>query len=1138
MCLKLSYLHGGLTLGLLILLTKLMLGPSTILAQDPLTSPATAGDIEQSARSPISMTLPATTSRQGEPLRRWFRATPFRQAQGTARQASQPFTVTLLALPVEFSGTDRLFIQRPADDFSDCVDSVETFSGPLRGQIPYPGGGPMTTIDNFTPYYDPATSRERYQAMLFAPQGLTVPVRAGDPNINNGAGAVLSHTVAGYFAAQSDDTVVMTGTVAPWVALNHAQAYYGLDACTPGSEPPATADIHPGLPTPGLFVIETAEALKSLGGDYATYDFWQRFDTDDDNLIDMMFVIHAGRGQEAGGGSEALYSGFDSLQFTDIYSTGYVIHDNDTPANPADDIKIQDFFIYPENVSNAQVIADVNFFLFNLQPLITTDTPDQANSIGWWDPMAAGIDGGQLKGSRPVNLSLYQRLIADCGGTPCGWANPVKEIEYQNGVQTVVIGQAGTPAGGTVSGGPYEGQTIYEGMRIKLADQRVRLSNRAGSGGGAYSNAGNDLDHTLDRSVDLTGVSGQIIMAVDTFWDIETDWDYGYVELSTDGLNFISIPDIDGLLTTANPFGQNLGYGLTGAGMRQLRFDLSAYAGQPITIRFRYVTDAFVSQPGWWLDNLVVTGPAGQTLLADDFGEGSTPETCTTDDWTIIPCWQNYPHYYLVEWRNDNGFDQSLADSPYNISYQDEDETRVDRVPGNVPGAVIMYRNSRYEFSDLLQPQLFDTPSMGAKYALLMVDTNYWPVVRPSGEPFNAHLASINGALALQDQPDYTLEIRNRDTITLTEQFIGRPGVRQFDDALTYFPGGLLEFEGLNLNWWRLESSVVLPAREGKLYSTQVTYPYLNPDQSPPPRPLYALYGEPVEIEEDVSFLLGTGNPGDVAAQYGLQIELLDQAPDGSWGAVQVTISQIDYTLTPSTVRSSPGDRLTYTLSITNWSPEPATVEVDVTLPTAVTLLTGQLQSSESLAAGQSISRTLVTQIDDAILPVTDLSATATFNTSFANRPPVTSQRRAAAVSRSKLALDLTANRSVVAPNDILTYTLTAENRDQISVTVAFTSTLSLAFLEPITNFTTASGDAFIFPDDDLASGTVILPPDGSITATLVSRVLSDTLTGDDLSVATAAIALFENGEVEIDTPSVIVVVGPTAQTYLPLIVK
>jgi len=76
-----------------------------------------------------------------------------------------------------------------------------------------------------------------------------------------------------------------------------------------------------------------------------------------------------------------------------------------------------------------------------------------------------------------------------------------------------------------------------------------------------------------------------------TYYDLETNYDYGYVEISTDGGNTW----------------QQLGEELNGAsgGWVRLEYDLRSYSGA-VLIRFRQTSDGVVTREGWYVDNISV----------------------------------------------------------------------------------------------------------------------------------------------------------------------------------------------------------------------------------------------------------------------------------------------------------------------------------------------------------------------------------------------------------------------------------------------------------------------------------------------------------------------------------------------------
>ncbi len=121
-----------------------------------------------------------------------------------------------------------------------------------------------------------------------------------------------------------------------------------------------------------------------------------------------------------------------------------------------------------------------------------------------------------------------------------------------------------------------------------------------------WSNRGDDSDATLTGAYDLTGVE-RATLEVWMWYDIEQDWDYAYIEASTDGgrtWDILAGPSS----TSYDPHGNSLGNAYTGAsdGWVQETFDLSAYAGHQLLVRFEYVTDDGVNHSGWLIDDVCV----------------------------------------------------------------------------------------------------------------------------------------------------------------------------------------------------------------------------------------------------------------------------------------------------------------------------------------------------------------------------------------------------------------------------------------------------------------------------------------------------------------------------------------------------
>jgi hypothetical protein len=121
-----------------------------------------------------------------------------------------------------------------------------------------------------------------------------------------------------------------------------------------------------------------------------------------------------------------------------------------------------------------------------------------------------------------------------------------------------------------------------------------------------WSNKGDESDMTLTREFDLSGVSGPVELSYWTWYDIEEDWDYVFLEVSTDGETWEILTTPSG--TDYNPSGNSYGWGYTGVTTDWIQetVDLSDYAGQNIFVRFEYITDAAINGQGLLFDDISI----------------------------------------------------------------------------------------------------------------------------------------------------------------------------------------------------------------------------------------------------------------------------------------------------------------------------------------------------------------------------------------------------------------------------------------------------------------------------------------------------------------------------------------------------
>ncbi len=126
---------------------------------------------------------------------------------------------------------------------------------------------------------------------------------------------------------------------------------------------------------------------------------------------------------------------------------------------------------------------------------------------------------------------------------------------------------------------------------------------------GFWSNYGDDSDMTLTRSFDFREVTGPLTLSYWTWYDLEEDYDYLYLVVSSDGLAWQILTTPSG--TMDDPSGNSFGWGyngLSGGDGRwiQEQVDLSQFAGQQVQVRFEYVTDGAVTGEGFWIDDIAI----------------------------------------------------------------------------------------------------------------------------------------------------------------------------------------------------------------------------------------------------------------------------------------------------------------------------------------------------------------------------------------------------------------------------------------------------------------------------------------------------------------------------------------------------
>ncbi|HET7706103.1 MAG TPA: immune inhibitor A domain-containing protein [Thermoanaerobaculia bacterium] len=615
---------------------------------------------EEGVRLAGSDYFPAPQSEERDALRR--EAVEQRLANKAAHtgRTHQVAKGQYLEFPVD--RTDRIFVLlvEYGNGVAKLPDgtSLSAAAGPLHNQIPQPD----RSVNNTT-IWQADYSPEHYKDMYF-------------------------RQMVDYYKSQSSGRYTFNGDVTHWVKVPFNGYRYGANNSSISDVGTWTL-IADGI---NLWVnaqIASGQTLEQVKAYLRTFDAWDRYDYDkdgnfdeSDGYIDHFQIVHAGDGEETGGGtlgSAAIwshrwfafynyrgptglgpaYNKFGGLEFGGGFGanpTGQTVTSYGTigstrstvtnahTANPTG-IWVGDYTIQPEN-GGLGVFA--HEYGHDLGLPDHYDTAGGDNSTGYWTIMSSGSylgPGHTDVGSRPGDMSAWDKL-------QLGWLN--YELASVAAYSNHKLGPAENTtkkAQAVVIPLPPEQNFLYEFDSVSVA---------AANGKFWFSGTGNNWDATMTRQIDVPATGATLSMRL--WYSLEANWDYGYVSVSTNGVDWTNLASAN-LTTTTNPNLKNLGNGFTGnsGGWVTRSFNLAPYAGQSVQLRVRYVTDAFTFLPG---------------VAVDDITVGSFADTAdSTAGWTLTKFHSssgkrisNKPHYYIAEFRQYRGYDTGLQTGPYSGS--------------------------------------------------------------------------------------------------------------------------------------------------------------------------------------------------------------------------------------------------------------------------------------------------------------------------------------------------------------------------------------------------------------------------------------------------------------------------------------
>jgi len=565
-------------------------------------------------------------------------------ARTTDPSAAETYTSNCLVILVEFGD----------DPWPSGSQVGHNTDGPLHGDIPAP-------VDDNATFWPGDFSRSHYQDMLFG----------NSFAIYDDAGALRgtsTDTMANYYLEQSKDIFTVSGQAAGWVQLRYPESWYGADESSAGDD---------NLNGPVWRVIR--DAVAQLAADDPTFD-WARYDKENpygivpggfdqpDGYVDHLVVIHAGVDQSAGGGLEgddAIWAHswwvYDQMSGGPGNNPGYSVPGS-SGSGPGGRTWVGAYTIDPEDGGIGVFSHEFGHDLglpdeYDYDNLgLGTEEPS-----GFWTLMASGSWLGDQWGldTAPAPMNVWDKWYLGFVGT-----------------KTIARGKTGNVTLQPAATGDWN----KVGFKVPLpnAKHQVDLTPPDGSKEW-YSTMGDNLDVTLTTTNKVSVPAGSPTLQIKTWYEIEQDYDWGFVWASTNGTTWTSLQSAGNTQSAGGGV-----YGLTGDGTGKwgapITYDLSAFAGQQVYLQFEYYTDIGVAMRGWEVTDINLNG----TPIAD--------AAFTNDGWvkTDGVYRVSSTRYYIGEYRTYDGFDKGLQHCyQWNFDYP----SRIDRFKYN-RGMHLIYRDT------------------------------------------------------------------------------------------------------------------------------------------------------------------------------------------------------------------------------------------------------------------------------------------------------------------------------------------------------------------------------------------------------------------------------------------------------------
>jgi immune inhibitor A len=636
----------------------------------------------------------------------------------------------------------------PDQDTDPDTAGPSTFEGPLHNSIP----APNRKTDNST-IWQADFNQAHFQKLYFG-------TGKNDESLKQ------------YMEAQSSGRYTVDGVVTDWVKVRYNEARYGRSDGFPcGSNVCSNTWNLVQDAANQWYANELAKGrpVADVNADLKSFDEWDRFDYDGDGnfnepdgYIDHFQIVHAGGDQADGDphqGEDAIWSHRWSVGFG-VGSTGPTGNPDGGTQIGTSGVWISDYTIQPENGGRSVFYHEYSHDLGLPDDYDTSGAGDNPNE--YWTLMAQsrlGAKGEQFIGDRAGDLGAWNKL-------KLGWLDYV----------TTSLGEKDYWTLGPEEYNSRKPQALV--VPLGLKDVVHDVGAVADGTHQWWSGDDDDLNNTLTRQVTLP--AGASTLTFKARWDIEDcgpdPCDFAYVEVDS-GSGFAPIK---GNITTATEAEGGLGIDGVQATYTDAVFDLSAFAGKTISLRFRYSTDGAArgNDPdlpnGLFVDKIAITSGA-TTVFADGDADGNMGWTVDGFQNVTSSFTTHHPHYYIAGWRTYVGFDKYLQYGPYYFNVPTGD--KVDHFPYQT-GLLISYWDTSQGDNNVSEH-----PGEGLN---LYVDSRPQTLYRSDDLPWRTRVQIYDAPFSLHQSDSFTVHVNDK-----AEHVRGQRGNPLFDDTKNYFDADL-----------------------------------------------------------------------------------------------------------------------------------------------------------------------------------------------------------------------------------------------------------------------------------------------------------------------------------------------------------